>query len=288
MSFEEVMEAVGRWQVGTEALAALGALLTLEQSGESVPPEVAGALRAVVSASGLGDLSDLAPPQKAMVATLARLYNRHAAELLENPGREPGWTFTDPVILDGWGRASMSVPPVLAAATPDLGDVRSFLDVGTGVGLLAVAAAGVWPAATVVGLDTWEPSLARARDNVTQAGLDDRIELRNQDVVDIDDVDRFDLAWVPTFFLSEPALTKALPKVVESLRPGGAIVLGRLEPPGDPLAGALAALYRTRTGGFDLAEARALELLEEAGCTRVHAAPRTAPIPLELVVGTKP
>src|SRR4051794_9349130 len=91
-------------------------------------------------------------------------------DLIENPARPPGWAFTNPVILDGWGRGSAMVPALIAAAHTDLGAVTSFLDVGTGVGLLAVSAVGVWPSASVVGIDPWEPSLQRARANVEQSG----------------------------------------------------------------------------------------------------------------------
>ena len=45
----------------------------------------------------------------------------------------------------------------------------------------------MWPAAQVVGIDVWEPSLERK--NVGGAGLDGRITLRNQDLVALDDVD---------------------------------------------------------------------------------------------------
>ena len=38
---------------------------------------------------------------------------------------------------------------------------------------------------------------------VAQAGLGYRIELRKQDVAEVDDVDRYDCVWVPTFFLTE-------------------------------------------------------------------------------------
>ncbi len=72
----------------------------------------------------------------------------------------------------------MMVPPMIAGANPALQDIASFLDVGTGVGQLAVAAAGLWPRATIVGIDVWQPSLERARANVAQAGLGERIELR--------------------------------------------------------------------------------------------------------------
>ena len=120
-----------------------------------------------------------------------------ATDLLDDPGRPPGWTFIDPVILQGWGRGSAVVPGALASAVPELAGVRSFLDVGSGIGLLAVAAAGVWPQATVVGIDVWGPSLEAAAANDRVAGLGDRIILRDQDVAALDDSDAYDCAWFP-------------------------------------------------------------------------------------------
>ena len=180
MAFEDVMGIVSRWMVATEAFAALGAELTLKQSGETAPPEIVAALRGVSVAAGIGDLDELTPPQQQMVAAMARTYIHQAADLLGDPARAAGWTFTDPAILDGWGRGSMMVP-MLIAATPELREVERFLDVGTGVGLLAVSAAGVWPNATIVGIDRWDPSLERGSgqrhaggprraDHVAQAG----------------------------------------------------------------------------------------------------------------------
>ena len=127
----------------------------------------------------------------------------------------------------------MMIPPMLAAA-PEFEHVTSLLDVGTGVGWLAIAAANLWPSATVVGVDVWQPALERARTNVKEAGLDDRITLRNQDVTALDDVDAYDCAWVPTFFIPEDALPAGLERIARSVRPGGWIVLGRFEPPPSP------------------------------------------------------
>lgn len=287
MAFEDVMGIVSRWTVATEALAALGAELALKQSGEAAPPDIAAVLSAVSVAAGIGDLDELAPPQQAIVAALVRLTLRQATDVLDHPAREAGWTYTDPVILDGWGRGSAMVP-MLIAANPELRDVSSFLDVGTGVGLLAVAAAGVWPTATIVGIDTWDPSLERAGTHVTRAGVGDRVTLRKQDVMDLDDNNQYDCIWVPTFFLTEAALIGSLPKLARATRPGGWIVLGRFASPPDPLAEATARLRTIRGGGFALDTKRAVELLEHAGCTSVHAAPRVGPAPLELILGQKP
>ena len=287
MSFEEVMGAVSRLMVATDAFAAIGADLTLRTSGDIADPEIVSALRGVSEAAGLGDLNSLAPPQLAMVLSLIRLYFAQANDLMSDPARAPGWTVTDPVILDGFGRGSMMIPPLLAAA-PEFTRVTSFLDVGAGVGLLAVSAANVWPAATVVGIDVWEPALDRARNNVKEAGLDDRITLRNQSVVALDDLDTYDCAWVPTFFLSEDALADGLPKIVDALRPGGWIVLGRFEPVPDPLAQATTALRTVRSGGCTIDAERSIDLLSNVGCTSVRDLEHGAPMPMGFVIGQRP
>ena len=111
MAFEDVMGTVMPWMVGIEAAAAVAAEITLKQTGEAAPPEIAAALRAVSDAAGLGDAVDeLPPPQQAVVAALVRLYLTQCLDLLDDPARAAGWKFTHPVILDGWGRGSSMVP----------------------------------------------------------------------------------------------------------------------------------------------------------------------------------
>jgi SAM-dependent methyltransferase len=288
MAFEDVIGSVMAWSTATGALAALGAELALQQPDLKAPAEIEAALHEVSTAAGLTGLDELPPPQQAMLVAVIRSSLYEAIDLLEHPDRAPGWTFTEPAILDGWGRGSAMVPALIAASHPDLAAVTSFLDVGTGVGLLAVAAANVWRESTVVGIDPWEPSLERARANVTAAGLDDRITLRRQDLGSVDDTDAFDCVWVPTFFLTEADLEKGLAAVVRSLRAGGWAVLGRMRPRPDPLAQATSALGTIRGGGSHLSAERAVELLEGAGCDAVHVAPPAGPAPLEFVLGQKP
>ena len=287
MAFEDVMGTVMPWMVGIEAAAAVAAEITLQHSGEVAPPEIVAALRAVSDAAGLADaVEELPPAQQAMVAAIVRLYLTQSLDLLDDPTRAAGWTYTDPVILDGWGRGSAMVPGVIASV-PALSDVERLLDVGTGVGLLAVAAAGVWPKATIVGIDVWEPSLDRARANVAQAGLQDRVTLRNQDVVDIDDVDEFDCVWLPTFFFTEAQLSEVVPRLVHATRPGGRLVVGTFAAPPDPLAAAVSTLRTIRGGGIELDTKRATELLEQAGCTAVETLARRPGIPMEFIIGQK-
>jgi precorrin-6B methylase 2 len=286
MSFEELMGSVQGLSTALETLAAIGAELSLKSSGMHADPGVESALSRVTAEAGVPDLDSIPPPQQAMVLAFIRMFFAQAANLLAQPERAPGWTYTDPDILDGYGRGSMMVPVRLAAA-PELANVASFLDVGAGVGLLAVSAANVWPDANVVGIDTWEPSLERARTNVGGAGLGDRIALRNQDLVALDDVDAFDAAWIPTFFLTEDVLKTGLARVMRAVRPGGWVILGVFVPSPDPLARATSALNTVRGGGSVLDEARAAELLEDAGFADVHPLERTMPMPLGFVLGRR-
>jgi predicted O-methyltransferase YrrM len=223
-----------------------------------------------------------------MAAALGRSALKQALDLLEEPERAPGWAYTDPGVLDGWGRGSAAVPGVIAALAPEIGAVQTLLDVGTGVGLLAVSAANVWPDVTVVGVDTWEPSLDRARKHVADAGLTDRVELRNLDVVDLSDQDRFDCAWVPTFFLREADLEDAVAAVVRSVRPGGWIVLGRFLTPPAPVPAAMLQLRTYRFGGHLTDEERSIGLLTNAGCANVRVASAPPPMPMSFTFGQKP
>ena len=285
MSFENLMQQIMEWQVAGEALAALGAELTLEQSGAEVPKEIADALRGVSVAAGL-EIDGLNPQQRAVAIGLIHTMFHHGTELLAEPARPAGWKYVDPVILDGWGRGSAMLPMAFAHL-PAFQNLKNFLDIGTGVGLLAVAAAGVWPEAKIVGIDIWDPSLERARANVAQAGLEDRITLRHQNLIDVDDVDAFDGIWLPSFFMTEDILVKGLPALQRALKPGGHIAFGLMLGPPSPLAHAVATLRTVRSGGVQLDAKRAIELLGDAGFADVQEVPKETPIPVGLVLGTK-
>jgi SAM-dependent methyltransferase len=276
--------AVARLQSTTDALAAVGARLSIAD-GDAVAPEIVAALDDVLAALGL-DVTTLDPQPRALLAGIIRTAFAQATDLLERPGREAGWTYTDPVLLNGQGRGSMLMPTLLATA-PELQHVTSFLDLGTGVGLLAVAAAQVWPDCTVVGIDTWDPSLELAYANVKAAGLDDRIEIRRQDIAAVDDVDRFDCVWLPSFFFSAATLAQAMPRLVDAATPGGWIAVAHYEPPPDPLPTATIRLRTIRDGGAVIDAEAAADLLRGAGCQNIHPIAKTWPAPVGYVIGQK-
>ena len=75
---------------------------------------------------------------------------------------------------------------------PDLGarlgaEGGTFLDIGTGTGWLSIAMARSYPNLHVIGIDIFERALDLARVNVREAGLDSRVELLSQDVVEWQD-----------------------------------------------------------------------------------------------------
>lgn len=107
-------------------------------------------------------------------------------------------------------------------------------------------------------------------------------------MVDLDDRDAYDCAWVPTFFLTEAVLEAAMPALLQAVKPGGWIVLGRMRTPPDPLAHALTVFRTVRGGGSELDSKRAVELLEQTGCADVQVAPAPPVAPLELILGRRP
>jgi SAM-dependent methyltransferase len=207
---------------------------------------------------------------------------REAANLLADPGREPGWRHEDPGLIQSIGRASRRVVHEIEAASATRPPLRAalrrpggaFLDVGTGAGWLAIEAARAWPALRVVGIDLWEPSLAQARANFAAEGLEEgRVELRRQDVAALDDRDAFALAWLPLPFLPEPLVPVALARIRDALSPGGWLVAGRFPSPPHPLGRALAALRTVRSGGHPWTDAELKGLLRGAGFWSVEHVP---------------
>jgi 2-polyprenyl-3-methyl-5-hydroxy-6-metoxy-1,4-benzoquinol methylase len=287
VAFEDVMKTIMRLMVGTDALAAIGASLGMDQPGQETDPRLRAAAIATAEAAGATGIDELDPQQKAMARSIVRMCLRDADDAASEPSRAPGWAYTDQVIVEAYGRGSMAMPGLIAGAIPDLGEVNSFLDVGTGVGWLAVAAAGVWAGAKIVGIDNFEPSLEVARAHVAESGLEDRITLRQQDANDLADVEAFDCAWIPSFFFDEDELPKVVARVVSALRPGGTVVLGRFDSAPDPLAQAASAYRLVRIGGHPLDGERATEILKDAGCSEVRPLERTWQMPILFTAGRR-
>lgn len=285
---ESVLGVAGRLGVSTDALAALGALVRLETEQLTVDPAIHSLLREI----GLEVLgpSVAVTPEAAAALGLAQTFFAQGAELLHNPGRSGGWEQVDEPLLQGIGRMSMSIAAaiqVAAGATPGLaaalsGPVR-ILDVGTGVGWLAVALARAWPEAEVVGIDIFPPALALARANAAGTEVAGRVELREVDVRELAPTAEFDLAWLPLPFLPPDMVPAALAAVRTALRPGGWLVAGTFAPVGEGrLAELLMDLRTVRSGGRPWVAEDLLPVLTAAGFVDAHQTPRTWVGPVHL------
>ena len=84
------------------------------------------------------------------------------------------------------GFAQFGLPMLTGLREAFAGGAR-MLDVDTGVAALAVAYAELFPQLTVVGIDVMPRVLAMAEQTVAQSSVGDRIILRKQDVMLLDD-----------------------------------------------------------------------------------------------------
>ena len=282
------MGLTNRLLTSANALAAMTARLRLAELGEEGDPAVRVQLDRVADALESRELYDgLDERERAIVIAFSRSYLRQALDLVEDPIRAPGWNYTDPVLLQAQGSASALVAHLMAQTGVGSPDAR-ILDVGTGVAGLAIALCSTFPAATVVGLDPWEPSLALARKNVAEAGLESRITLRDTMIQDFEDADGFDLVWLPSFFIPDSVLDDAISRIHSLLRPGGTLVVGTMQGDEHALDAAVDGLRTVRSGGSVVDAADARTRLERAGFSDVRELDHGVDAPLRLTVGTKP
>jgi hypothetical protein len=271
---ERLIKAAMPGLAAAEAVAALGASLRVRRDGTAVDPELAARLDAVLDALGVREALDALEPHEA-VALLGLVEGllAQAADFVIRPART-SWDHEDPSILMAQGHMSVLLAEGFRRLVlPSLGPVLAgrmeagawCLDVGAGVAALSVALCRTWPTLRVVGLEPWPPALALARATVAATGLEDRIELREETVETIQDADRYDLAWVPTFFISGAVLELGMERVHAALAPDGCAIAGLYARPPDPLLAAVADLRTVRQGGAALTPDETAALMTRAG-----------------------
>lgn len=292
---DPVMAAAVRLGSSLEALAALAAYLRVETEDLPIAPEMRERLAAVF-AEIVGTPGADPGPAAAPVVGLTRAFLRQAIDLVEEPGRAGGWAHMDPDLLQGIGRLSGAIADAFVASEPVLTDLgpalhapgARFLDVGTGTGWLAIALARSYPEVHVVGLDVFDTPLALARGNVAAAGLEERVELRFGDVLELAEEATFDAVWLPLPFLPAEIVPGAVSAAVRALKPGGWLVPGTFAAPDDRLSQLLLELRTLRAGGHPWAHEEILDLLVEADLLEVVAVPRTWAAPVLLYGGRRP
>ena len=282
MSIEALRDLVAQLNASASALAVLGAELHARVSGKPIHPNLraqvedvlreAGALQALEGTS-TADLAPLLPEIRHFWAL--------DDDFLANPERAPGWIYTDDEFLQGAGRITEGFANVLPRLLPQLeglgarleGTDAKFLDVGTGVARLAIGMARQWQSLRVVGIDVWAPSLALARKNVADAGLQKRVELREQPGEELSDERAFDLAWIPAPFVPPHALGRLVERVYRALKPGGWLLFAAAKP-GEDLRGAALRFLISLYGGAPSSTQPEIEkFLAEKGLVEVKTLP---------------
>jgi SAM-dependent methyltransferase len=293
MSFDSLMSAAQRLSTSMEALAALGAELRLRREGHFAAPRVRHLLQEVVQGIDPKALDGLSAEQETTALAIIEGMFGHAIDLLDKPARMPGWSYSDPAVLQAMGlrsRRFVSHIEVLASQQTEVRDALQrpgvLLDVGTGTGWLAIEAARAWPEWRVVGIDRHEPALELARANVAASGMEKRIELRRQSVEQLEDVEAFTIAWLAGPFLPPGVVAAALERCRRALLPGGWLVFGLFLPPSEAFGPALNALQIVRDGGYPWTKAEIEERLRALGFTQIES--YSSVPPMLHVVGRKP
>ena len=293
MSFESLLAAIQRLSVSMDSIAAIGVQLRLQQQELDGDPRVRALLNDAIRAVDPNLLENVDANQRAAALALIQVIFRQALDLLENPARPPGWSYTDPDILQSQGQVSRLIVrgiEALAARRPALSEALrqpgAFLDVGTGAGWLALEAARSWPALRVVGIDPWEPALALARKNVAASGVAERVELRLQSVESLQEQTTFSLAWLPGPFIGAEIADRSLERIHRALVPGGWLIFGFNPPLPGPLAEALASVRIVRSGGHPWTSKAVEEQLRAHGFEQIEVYSPAPPI--LFVVGRGP
>jgi ubiquinone/menaquinone biosynthesis C-methylase UbiE len=293
MSFESLLAGIQRLSVSVEALATVGAELRLQQQGLDGDPRVRPLLNEAVRAVDPQLLENIDINHQAAALALIHSTFRQALDLLENPARAPGWSYTDPEILQSQGRVSRLIVrgiETMARQLPELSEALrrpgAFLDVGTGTGWLALEAARSWPSLRVVGIDPWEPALTLARENLGASEVVERVEFRRQSVELLQEEAAFSLAWLPGPFIAAEFADRALERVHRALVPGGWLIFGSNPPLPGPLAEALASLRIVRSGGYPWTAKEVEEKLRTNGFDQIQVYSPASPI--LFVAGRRP
>jgi SAM-dependent methyltransferase len=290
-----LMGTAMRLSTQLEALAALAAHLRVTGEGLDADPRVRELLSAIAS-EVTGEAPAAGAAEAAAIVGMTRTLLAQSAELVADPARPPGWSHADPQILQGTGRMSTAIVSAITAAQVELAGLRerlaapdaALLDVGTGTGWLAIALADAFPALHVVGTDIYETALELARANVAAAGHAGRIELRLQDVAQLDEEAAYDVVWLPLPFLPHEVVPRALATALRALRPGGWLLPGAYAGAPGRLAELLVDLRTVRSGGHPWSAEAMIAELASHGLEGACEVERTWAAPVRLFAGRRP
>jgi methyltransferase family protein len=273
------------WVVATVGRLAGQGLL--ERPADSTDPVAVTGQRLLIAA-GLLDVDPFGPserlrsllPAGAPLTALSGFVRELLAMLSRyTEGAAAGWAETDPELIRSRGAASGAVVlslldrcrPFLPGLTERLDRPgAAFLDVGTGAAGALIAMCRAHPGLRAVGVDISAAAVTAAREQVAAAGLSNWAEIREQSVAAIEDVDAFDLLWVPQAFLPEPVLAEALPRLYRAARGGAGLLMPISTNDDTGVSGAVTDLRNLMTGGGTLSPQAASAMLQTAGFSGVE------------------
>lgn len=139
----------------------------------------------------------------------------------------------------GWRRRTVRALELADRARP-----LTVLDLATGTGDLALAAAGELDGARVIGIDPSVKMLEIGRQKVREAGLEDRVELRVGDAQALEIEDRSVDGITMAFGIRNvPDRPRALREMARVTRDGGRVAILELSEPQSGVMGRLARLH---------------------------------------------
>src|SRR5919199_5666307 len=200
-----------------------------------------------------------ASPREDVLARLrsAHLQSRAMVDAARHRTLRPGWLHTDPELLQAQGRSGRATTHAMAQIFPRLPGLQerltspdgTFLDVGMGVGIIAIEMCRLFPHLRVVGLEPGPIQAQEARRNIAAAGFEDRIEVRIQRLEDLEDQQAYDFAYLAQVFMPMEVVKPGLVSIRTALRPGGYISMAAFDAPGDDLHATTARLLNVLWGG---------------------------------------
>ncbi|MBD0275896.1 MAG: methyltransferase domain-containing protein, partial [Acetobacteraceae bacterium] len=139
------------------------------------------------------------------------------------------------------------------------------LDVGAGAAGVSLALCRRFPALRAVALEPAPASAAVARAKVAEAGLAERVEVRDERIERFSGGERFDLVFLPQMFLPGPVFDAAAETALAALKPGGWLLAAVLSHEGADLRSSVARLRTALWGGNVRDEAAVAGALRAAG-----------------------
>jgi protein-L-isoaspartate O-methyltransferase len=271
--------SIQAWDEGAWCLAAV-ALRGRRDADPLLRTAADGVLHAIGLIDGGGRLVGVPAAAADQVASQAATPLMLTSALVA--GEASSWAAQSDAALLAQGHTSAQLTAAfrefLLPSMPGLGERLAspgarMLDVGTGVGALAVAFAEAFPQLTVVGIDLLARVLALAERTIDASGVRDRVSVRTQDVAALTDAATYDLVWLPAPFVPPAAFAAGVIRVAAALRPGGWLMIGHGKFLGDPVQDALNRFKTTAYGGTPLAADDAGALLAGTGLSDIATLP---------------